>query len=350
MNLNQKKLVQFFIILIIGTFLMVNGCVNNKKEFEVKGTRSFFLGITPTPKSVPETTFNDLINAFKEASEIAEIAMVWTNTNIGQTKKLKENNLITALRNYGLKPVITLNFTTIKKIPGKGLQQVIDAPEGINPSLSDLNFRNAWLIEAKNLAKEFKPEYFSLGNEINDYFFVHPEELKDFLTLFDEAKTQIKKVSPNTKVFIVFSFNHLIDNNQWELLEKFDDRVDLIGLTTYPWKHFNDPEDIPENYYSKLKNFTSKPIAFTEIGWISAKEKQSSEEEQARFLKRFLKLTKNLKIEMINWLFLHETKLSGISALISEPETSTIALKKADSTKKKVYEEWLKIKKLKIER
>jgi hypothetical protein len=307
-------------------------------------SRKFYIGLVPTPKNYPNSTFEDMVAAYIEAGDIAEICMVWVKKQgIGEYQILKNNRIIEALRTYGLKPVITLNFATIKKGVG-GLEYVIDAPEGIPANLSDPKFRSRWIEEAKNIASEFKPEYFSLGNEINDYFYLHPDEFEEYLTLFEEAKKEIKRVSPNTKVFVVFSYNHLIENNQWDLLERIESKADLIGITTYPWKHYDTPEDIPEDYYLRISKYTTKPIAFTEIGWISSPP--ASENQQSEFLLRFLELTKELKIEMVNWLFLHEIQTEGLIGAFTDPRVGTIALKMSDGTKKDIYNLWLDLKEL----
>lgn len=68
--------------------------------------------------------------------------------------------------------------------------------------LSDPEFKRLWIEEAKKIAQEFKPEYFSLGNEINDYFYLHPEDLEYYLSLYDETYSAIKKASPNTKYLL----------------------------------------------------------------------------------------------------------------------------------------------------
>jgi hypothetical protein len=345
MKSDSKTTVTAFLILI----LIITGCAgkptDNEKNNQTSDlpieTRNFYLGIVPTPKNIPETTWNDTVNAYEEAGEIADVLMVWTEPpGIGQYEKLKENRIITALRVYGLKPVVTLNFATLKETP-QGLQYVIDAPEG-NADLSDATFRQLWISEAKNIAREFKPEYISLGNEINDYFYLYPDQIDIYLSLFDEAYNAIKEVSPQTKVFVVFSYTHLIDNNQWNLFEKFNNHADIIGLTTYPWKHYETPEEIPQDYYSKIKQYTNKPIAFTEIGWPSPPEK-----EQAEFLLVFLNRTKDLNLEMVNWLFLHEIKATGIISYVTENETMTISLKNSDGTKKEIYNVWLDVKEIK---
>ncbi|MBC7327427.1 glycosyl hydrolase 53 family protein [bacterium] len=310
--------------------------------------RNFYLGITPNPKNSHNSSFDDILKAYEEAGQIAEISMIWVkNQGIGEYALLKKNKVITGVRVYGLMPFITLNFAKIVREKG-GLKYVIDAPKGIEPKLSSADFRKAWVNEAKSIAREFKPEYFSLGNEINDYFSLHPEEFPAYLSLIKDAYREIKEVSPKTKVLVVLSYNHLIENNQWEMLRQLCDKLDLIGLTTYPYKNYSSPEKLPKDYYLRLKKYVDKPIAFTEIGWSSSGI--NGEKTQADFLGRFLELTKGLNIEMVNWLFLHETKLEGMSRFIVSPDVTTIALKKSNGDKKEVYYLWLLLKRLRREK
>jgi len=310
---------------------------SSQLEPEENTTRSYYIGVIPSPKTDPDTSFDDMINAYSEAGELGEVMMVWSDPNcIGQCEKLTQNRVVEAVRTNGMEPVLTLSFATITEVPGEGLAYTICWPNHTATNITDPAFREAWVAEAKDLSEEFQPKYLSLGNEVNDYFYLHPEDLEPYLTLYDEAYTEIKKVSPGTQVFIVFSYTHLIDNNQWDLIETFDSRADLIGLTTYPWKHYASPEHIPENYYSQIINYTNKPIAFTEIGWPS----DDSEAEQAEFLGIFQQRTNGMDLEMVNWLFLHEVKLEGNIGSITEEETHTIALKKADGSKKEIYSKW----------
>ncbi|UCD03352.1 MAG: glycosyl hydrolase 53 family protein [Candidatus Aenigmatarchaeota archaeon] len=339
-------------VLVLLLLILISGCVNKDSDIEKTrhsdynltiSSRSYFLGVVPTPKSVPESTFDDLTDAYKETGDIAEVTMIWTGKNIGQNEQLKKSRVVTAVRVYGLKPVLTLNFATIKEVEGAGLKYVIDSPTGVKADISDQGFRSLWIQEARELARDVKPEYFSLGNEVNDYFYLNPDDLEPYLTLLEEAYAAIKMESPDTKVMVVLSFTHLIDNNQWFLFEKFNDKVDIIGLTTYPWKHYDSPDDIPADYYSRITKYTNRPIAFTEIGWPSDNEKM-----QAEFLLRFVELTKDMNIEMVNWLFLHDAELTGIVGSVTDPKTGTIALKNSDGTKKEIYYLWLDLKELPI--
>ncbi len=352
MHGKSAKALALFLVL---SLVIVSGCTGRSPEIPRDvvpekhssydlpiSSRGFYMGVVPTPKNSPDTTWDDLVNAYEETGRIGEVGMVWVQpSGIGQQAALEKNKVTTALQTYGLEPVLTLSFATIKEVPGVGLEYAIDAPAHVNADLSDLEFRDMWVSEARKIAREFSPPYFSLGNEINDYFYLNPDQLEDYLSLFDDAYAAIKEASPDTKVFVVFSYTHLIDNGQWDMLEEFDERADLIGLTTYPWKHYGDPSDIPEDYYTRLEQHVSKPVAFTETGWPSSASQGSSEEEQARFLVRFLQLTKGMDLEMVNWLFLHEVKLEGIISKVTAPETGTISLKRADGTEKEIYGVWL---------
>jgi len=151
-------------------------------------------------------------------------------------------------------------------------------------------------------------------------------------------------------VMVVLSYNHMVENDQFWMLAPLSNRTDLIGLTTYPWKQFSAPEEIPDDYYLRIKNFTGQKLAFTEIGWASSQESGSSEKEQAEFLVQFLRLTKGLDVEMVNWLFLHEIKMEGTVASIVDPGTASISLKNPDGSKKEVYYLWQDLKGLPIAR
>lgn len=63
---------------------------------------------------------------------------------------------------------------------------------------------------------------------------------------------------------------------------------------------------------------------------------------------RFLELTRTNNLEMVNWLFLHEVELAGVARYISDQEASTRALKKADGTKREIYDVWLDLKESKL--
>ena len=102
------------------------------------------------------------------------------------------------------------------------------------------------------------------------------------------------------------------------------------------------PGEIEGDYYYKMNQYITKPVTFTEIGWAG------DETEQTEYLIKFLELTKDVDKEMVNWLFLHEIELKGIGKSVFSPESTTIALKKADGSKKEIYDVWLDLKEIEI--
>jgi hypothetical protein len=66
----------------------------------------------------------------------------------------------------------------------------------------------------------------------------------------------------------------------------------MLGLSSYPYFGFTQPEDIPANYYSRLLNGRTFPVMVVEGGWTSAAAGtiQSSPGLQARYVTRHAQL------------------------------------------------------------
>lgn len=67
-----------------------------------------------------------------------------------------------------------------------------------------------------------------------------------------------------------------------------------LGLSSYPYLGgFNDPNDVPLDYYSRIASDTKKPVLVVEGGWTSASvpgSASSSPEKQARYIARQMQL------------------------------------------------------------
>lgn len=175
--------------------------------------------------------------------------------------------------------------------------------------------------KAVAFAQKYKPEYLALGIEVNVLYEKSPEDFEYFAQFFSEAYDAVKAVSPNTKVFTIFQLEKMKGLNgglfggvndpskaEWVLLGKFQ-KSDLAAFTTYPGLVYKNPSEIPADYYSEIRTHTSKPIAFTEIGWHSAPSPQgweSSEQEQAEFASAFFSRTKGMGEEFAIWSFLYD--------------------------------------------
>lgn len=174
---------------------------------------------------------------------------------------------------------------------------------------------------AVDFAKQYKPPYFGLGNEVNRIYASQPADFEVLVGLFNDTAAAIKAVSPNTKVFTVFQLEQLKGLNgglfggvndpskaQWQLLDRFN-QADIIAFTTYPGLIYHDPSQIPADYYSEIATHSTKPVAFSEVGWSAgqmASGWDSTPTTQNDFAKRFLQMTESLKPVFSDWLALYD--------------------------------------------
>lgn len=68
--------------------------------------------------------------------------------------------------------------------------------------------------------------------------------------------------------------------------------ADVLGLSSYPYFAYAQPEDIPSNYYVRVVNGHRLPVMVVEGGWTSASVGSitSSPDEQARYVTRHAQL------------------------------------------------------------
>ncbi len=174
-------------------------------------------------------------------------------------------------------------------------------------------------------AKREQPPYLGIGNEIN-FAMRSAEQREAMIAFFDETAKQVKAASPNTKVFPIFQLEWMKGLhgglfggtntegvNDWDLLAKFP-RADLIAFTSYPGLIEKNPSDIKDDYFSDIRSHTDKPVAFTEIGWFrqgpsGAAGWESSETEQADFIKKLPSLLALDHPVFVIWPFLYDQKI-----------------------------------------
>jgi hypothetical protein len=335
----MKKLLALFILILL------MGCTKelpSEPSVELPiAQRSFKIGVVPMPAHFPNFSSDEYFEAYELAAEVAEITPIWGGESWeGRTEKLTKSRTIEGLGVYGLEPMITMEPHTV--VLGQGGPR-IDVED-----LDNQEFRQRWINELKLLLETFEVEYLSLGNEINIYYeLAGEEEFDKYVDFYRFTYDEVKKISPETKVFVVFSLTQVEENNRFFLIEKFDDKFDLLVFTTYPWRDYETPADLPSDYYLRLTSYTSKPIAFSEIGWSSDSEIGGSEEEQAQFLVRFLELTKGMDLEFVNWLFLHDLSEEAVGGAVNRNHLQ-LGLRENSGEPKEVWEYWEALKDLPV--
>ncbi|MGQ9576331.1 MAG: hypothetical protein ACUVUC_13535 [Thermoguttaceae bacterium] len=301
--------------------------------------RAFRTGTTPSV----DCTKNPAA-AYVLSKQVGGVSMLWVTPNgIGLYKKLAQENPVAKKTTYeaicdmGLVPVVNLNPWTVR--PGKG---VVRNDGSGSRDFADPQFIGRMCDEARQVAARFRPKYFSIGNEVNSvHEWLGARAFADLAALEEKLYTAVKKASPTTQVLVVVSYSQLVDlpgPPRLHLVDKLAGSYDVLGVTTYPWKNYATAKDMPADYYTRLARHAKTPLGFTEIAWSSDPAQGGSEEKQVEFLLRFLELTKGLRLEFVNWAFLHDLPESSVTGFVVQRTHLGLGLRHYDGSPKKVWQ------------
>ena len=255
-------------------------------------------GISLSPKSYEAEDFTNFLKTVNQNGSVLTWAGKWTDLQSGVGAPF---TIVKLGVNYEYTPIV---------ITGSDSWNAGD--------------QEAFVSTVKDFASQYQPSYLGLGNEVNILNEKSTEQYQLFIQFFNNAVSAVHQVSPDTKVFVVFQYEKLNglkgglfggvsdeSKNDWRLLDDFSN-ADIIAFTTYPYIIFNNPSDIPEDYYSRIRTHTNKPTAFTELGWPSETVTtgyESTPQVQADFITHFADLTRELKAKFVIWPFLYDQNI-----------------------------------------
>lgn len=240
-------------------------------------------GFFPVP---PEPLLESALQHFKDMGQHGDFVLIQQNTPwkefvigaegesqtrtdlINQVKLANQNNLETMF--------------VIDPLNGLNRREFIGLPTDWEANFANPNIRNAHRNYALWIIHTFHPRYLGIASEINTYMDAHPNDAKNFISLYNEIYALVKAEAPETKVFVTFQWDDLnnmfpqpeegnpqkFDTN-WEQVEAFEPNLDIWVISTYPYFVFNSGTPIPADYYTPLLTRTSKPLAIAESGFSS---------------------------------------------------------------------------------
>lgn len=155
-------------------------------------------------------------------------------------------------------------------------------------------------------------DYLSIGNEVNDYFVYHREEIPAYKSFFLAVRDRIHQEYPDIKVAMTFAFHDAERTNALDIIDELN-LGDFLPLTLYlyssPFNFDRDPAEL-ESYLDRILDLAGDtPVAFAEIGWNTAESLSGNEDDQERFLReafRLLSLNRE-RIEFLAWFNLHDS-------------------------------------------
>jgi len=121
-------------------------------------------------------------------------------------------------------------------------------------------------------------------------------------------------------------------------------RVDVVGLTVYPYLGRHTAADVPANYLDPVFALIgSVPIAITETGWPASAPDgavawQPGEDQQVVFVDRLRSMIQGHSVLLVNWLFLNPLASGSPDALST---FGTVSLRNDTGAKRPVYDSFV---------
>ncbi len=276
--------------------------VPRRERPEAGAPRAFMLGFTDTPSALtPEayTATFDLASNYGEVI-LVQRAVAWSDFVPGAKPSDALRDQTLRARQAAIERGLTLAIAIDPFDPAargrlQGLPQ-----KYTGKTLADSDLRKAFVADAVFVARTAKPAYLALGLEVNTTFERNPDGYRAFIEAYREAYDAVKAASPETIVFPGFQYEELLGilpdlpphPPRWQLLEAYNGKIDLFGITTYPSFVYEVARKVPPGYYSDITKQTKLPVAFLSAGFASGAGRDnlnsSTPPEQRRYLQRLI--------------------------------------------------------------
>jgi hypothetical protein len=266
-----------------------------------------FSAIPPRMNQAEALTVLDLWTPRADAA-IMHISPPWaallSGTSATTAVNANELPLATYYRAKNLQIVVMVDVTD-------GLNRASEAPElvKLGRSISEPAVQQVYRQFVLALSSIVRPDYLGLAAETNLIRIAAPASLYAALKqMVNAAASDLQFTGSSAtryvSVQVDVAWGRLLQNNVYQGIEQdFADFpfIRALGLSSYPYFGFADPDEIPLDYYSRLPNGRSLPLMVVEGGWASTTvgTTVSSLEEQARFIRRHAKMLDSAKASAV---------------------------------------------------
>ncbi|MBX2897295.1 MAG: hypothetical protein KF763_17755 [Cyclobacteriaceae bacterium] len=269
MNLSYKPFA--FVLFAIALLLSCN------KE-EQPPTRTFRMGFqNSAPRFDNLDLFIQSLNLWTSRADVAMITteVPWeqllTGTSVNDFVVNNYKELVTYYKTKNFKLWIYID-------PQNGLDRGADAVylQQIDKSIADADIQLLYQKFTIAMDSILNPEHLGLALETNLIRDAAPASIYNGVKTAVNATAQAVRarnatVPLSVSVQVDHAWGKLVGGNYAGVAQDFDDFpfIQELGLSSYPYFGFNNPKDIPINYYSKLVEGKPIPVFITEGGWAS---------------------------------------------------------------------------------
>jgi hypothetical protein len=275
-------------------------------------------GVALTPANFPRHSPADVDQMFKLGKEVGSTAVFiyqWGQPDLVNVAK----QMIESSRKAGLTPIVGLSPTVLS-----AKRDALDVPEAVRRaagrklSFGEKAVYEPYIRDVLELAK-LKPPYLCLATEINMLALKDVKEYLRIAHVIKQVYPQIKKISPDTKVFVSFQWDilRMMDVKEpkkikeWsKQIDVFRPELDVVAFTSYPAEVVGSPDKIPADYYERIFDHV-KPgdeVMFMEIGWPT--RGKGNEQSQVEFIRRLPALMAKVNPSVVAWSLLHDVRLA----------------------------------------
>jgi hypothetical protein len=280
--------------------LTAAACGGGDNQSSSTATRTWAMGFTPIP---PRPTTAAVIQGIDLWSQRAEYAAIheelpWTDLLGGMSPDAildrDKVQLVDYMRSKGLQLYFMADLTD-------GLSRGEEAPQlrALGRSITEPAVQQALRSYLLAVDRKLRPEIIGLAAETNLIRAAAPAIYAGVVTAANAAAADL--VAAGSSATLLFSvqvetaWGRLGGSGNYVGVEQdFADFpfAQMLGLSSYPYFGFAQPEDIPANYYSRLLNGRTLPVMVVEGGWtsVSAGSVQSTPALQARYITRHAQL------------------------------------------------------------
>jgi len=261
-------------------------------------TRSYRMGFSSFPPRPDQALAVQSIELWSTRADAAILheAMPWTRLLAGADPDALaqelHGSLVAYYRGKGHLVVFTLD-------PTDGLSRGDEAPElrDAGRSITESAVQQLYRRWGRAVLSVLKPDYLGLAAETNLIRFMAPRPVYDALVrMTNDLAAELAPIRGSTSVFVSVqvetAWGKLATSGGYQGVT-----VDLadfpfmnsLGLSSYPYFGWPDPNDVPLDYFSRLPAGRALPVLFVEGGWTSAGvgTVTATPETQARWIRRF---------------------------------------------------------------
>ncbi len=286
-------------------------------------TRSWRMGFFTVPPRPSVAAAIESIDRWSLRAELVAIheELPWTELLGGvapETILARDKvDLVNYLRSKGLAIYFMLDLTD-------GLSRGEEAPQlrALGRSIAEPEVQQAYRSYALAVASVLNPEIIGLAAETNLIRVAAPAAVYAAVVQVTNAAASDLKSAGSQATLLVstqveVAWGRLGGNSPYVGIERdFADFpfLEMLGLSSYPYFDFAQPENLPVDYYSRLRNGRTLPVMVVEGGWTSAAvgTVQSSPALQARYITQHARLLDSVAARGVIQLIYADIDLAAI--------------------------------------